>query len=78
MDKRFKKTGVRIFDNIHVSGHGGREDLRDLVTILNPEHIIPSHGSVQQRAPMVELAGELGYNTKKNVHVLRDGGKLKL
>ncbi len=31
MDKRLKKSGVRIFDNVHVSGHGGKEDLRDVL-----------------------------------------------
>jgi len=39
MDKRLKKSGVRIFDNIHVSGHAGREDLRDLISLINPENI---------------------------------------
>jgi ribonuclease J len=78
MDKRFRKTGVRIFDNIHVSGHGGREDLRDLISIISPEHIIPSHGSHEQLFPMVELAKELDYNVKKNVHLMRNGQKVSL
>ena len=78
MDKRLKKTGVRLFDNVHVSGHGGREDLRDLLTILNPEHIIPAHGTVEQLSPMVELARELGYKTGKQCHLVKDGQKLRL
>ncbi len=41
MDKKLKKSGVRIFDEVHVSGHGGKEDLRDLISIVNPENIIP-------------------------------------
>lgn len=78
MDKRFRKTGVRIFDNIHVSGHGGREDLRDLISLISPEHIIPSHGSHQQLSPMIELARELDYNVKKNVHLMSNGQKINL
>jgi ribonuclease J len=78
MDKRLKKAGVRIFDNIHVSGHAGREDLRDLISMINPEHIIPAHGSLMQLTPMVELAREMGYKTGKNCHLMQNGQKLRL
>ena len=78
MDKRLKKFGVRIFDNVHVSGHAGREDLRDLLSLINPEVIIPAHGSLQQLTPMVELARELGYRPGKEVHLVNNGQRLKL
>ena len=78
MDKRLKKAGVRLFDNIHVSGHAGREDLRDLISMLNPEHIIPALGSTMQLTPMMELAQEMGYKTGKNCHLLGDGQKIRL
>ena len=78
LNKRLKKSGVRIFDDIHVSGHAGREDLRDLISLINPEHIIPAHGSPEQLAPMEELAEELGYKPHKEIHLLRNGQKIKL
>ena len=78
MDKRFKKLGVRIFDNVHVSGHAGREDARDLISILNPEHIVPSHGPLSITTPMVELAQELGYKAGKTVHFMQNSQVLKL
>lgn len=78
MDKRLKKFGVRLFDNIHVSGHPGREDLRDLITMINPEHIIPAHGSLMHLTPMVELAKEMGYKTGKNCHLMSNGQRLRL
>ena len=78
MDKRFKKFGVRIFDEVHVSGHGGREDIRDLIELLNPEHVIPSHGSYQQLLPMRELGKEMGYKIDKNFHLMSDGKKVKI
>lgn len=78
LDKRLKKSGVRIFDKVHVSGHGGKEDLRDLISIVNPEHIIPAHGSTQQLTPMIELAREMGYDIGKQCHLMQDGQKLKL
>lgn len=78
LDKRLKKSGVRVFDNVHVSGHAGREDLRDLLSIINPENIIPAHGSTQQLTPMIELAREMGYRAGKECHLMQDGQKLKL
>ncbi len=78
MDKRLRKLGVRLFDEVHVSGHGGREDLRDLISIVNPENIIPSHGSTQQLTPMIELAREMGYKAGKECHLMQDGQKLRL
>lgn len=78
LDRRFKKFGVRIFDNVHVSGHAGREDMRDLISIVNPEHIIPSHGSTQQLLPAMELSGELGYVPGKTCHLMQNGQSLKL
>ena len=78
LDKRLKRAGVRIFDNIHVSGHAGREDLRDLISMLNPQHIIPAHGSLMQLTPMIELAKEMGYKSGKDCHLMQNGQKLRL
>jgi ribonuclease J len=78
MDKRLKKSGVRLFDNIHVSGHPGREDLRDFVTMTTPENIIPAHGSLMHLAPMMELAKEMGYKAGKNCHLMKNGQRLRL
>jgi len=77
MDKKLKKKGVRIQSDIHVSGHGSREDLRDLIEILQPEHIIPAHGEHLKTRPMVELAGELGYKAGQTVHMSSNGKVLK-
>ncbi len=78
LNRRLKKSGVRIFDDIHVSGHAGREDLRDLISLIHPQHIIPAHGTHEQLAPMVELAGELGYKANKEIHLIGNGQKIKL
>ncbi|VVB83211.1 Ribonuclease J [uncultured archaeon] len=78
LDKRLKKSGVRIFDNIHVSGHPGREDLRDLITLIHPQNIIPAHGSLMHTLPMMELAQEMGYKAGKDCHSMKNGQRLKL
>ncbi|MEM4331045.1 MAG: MBL fold metallo-hydrolase RNA specificity domain-containing protein [Candidatus Pacearchaeota archaeon] len=77
MEERFKRKKVRIFRDVHVSGHGSKEDLRDLIKIFNPENIIPSHGDETKTKPLLELAEEMGYS-RKQVHLLKDGDILKI
>ncbi len=78
MEARLKKSKPRIFRDVHVSGHGGREDLRDIMQILNPQHVIPAHGGLDKTTPMADLVKELGYKLGKQCHLMEDGGVLKL
>lgn len=78
MESKLKKTKARIFRDVHVSGHGGREDLREIVKILQPQHIIPSHGGYDKTKPMEELCQEMGYKSGKQIHLMSDGGVLEL
>lgn len=78
LEKKLKSKGTRIFNDVHVSGHAAREDLRDLVDMLKPRHIIPAHGDIQKTTGMVELATEMGYKLGKNVHMVQDGGVVEL
>jgi len=77
LDTKLRKLGVRLFNNVHVSGHAGREDLRDFVNLIHPEHIIPAHGSHDKIQPMVELAKNLGYKPK-NIHLINDQERVNL
>tara|TARA_Y100000310_G_scaffold345075_2_gene461625 strand:- start:2731 stop:4062 length:1332 start_codon:yes stop_codon:yes gene_type:complete len=78
LGKRLKKHKLRIFDNVHVSGHGGKEDIRDLIKLTNPEHILPSHGDLKKTSAGAELAQEMGYKLNKTVHLMNNGKALKL
>jgi len=78
MEQKLKKKKTRIFRDVHVSGHGGREDLRELIKLLNPQHIIPSHGAEDKTKPLVELAAEMGYKQDKQCHLLHDGDMLEI
>jgi ribonuclease J len=78
IEKKLKEKGVRIFTDVHTSGHCGREDLRDLITMVKPKNIIPAHGELEKRIPLAELAGEMGYKLGENLHLLQNGQTLKL
>ena len=78
LDQRLKKNHPRIFDKVHVSGHGGKEDIRELIKLTNPEHFIPSHGDHTKLQAGFDLALEMGYKKNYNVHLLSNGEKLVL
>jgi ribonuclease J len=78
MEQKLRKSKTRIFRDVHVSGHAGREDLRDMITLLQPHHIIPAHGGPDKTQSMVELASEMGYKPGKNCHLVTDGEILNL
>ncbi|MFH1053326.1 MAG: RNase J family beta-CASP ribonuclease [Candidatus Woesearchaeota archaeon] len=77
LENDLKKYGVRIFKDIHISGHAGREDLRDLISLVKPKHLIPAHGDQRMTKALYDLAIEMGYD-KDNVHIMRDLNHLKL
>ena len=77
MDKKLRSNGVRVQTDIHVSGHPSKGDLRELLNIFKSTHIIPAHGTLQQEAPMIELATEFGYKFGETSHLSSDGKVLE-
>ncbi len=75
LEKALQSQKVRIFRDVHVSGHGALEDHRDLLELVRPKHIIPIHAENSKAKMLAELAAQLGF---KNTHVMQDGGKLSL
>ncbi len=78
MDEKLKKLGVRMFQDIHVSGHSSREDLRDMITMVKPKNILPTHGEQSMMNAFNSLAQEMGYKLNKNLHPLTNGQRIKL
>jgi ribonuclease J len=78
LEKKLKEKGVRIYDEIHTTGHAHREDHRDFIKFLKPENIVPSHGDIQKLGAYVELAREEGYTLEKDVYISENGRKINL
>ena len=72
MERRLKLKGAGIYPNAHVSGHAGREDHREFLRMLKPQHIIPAHGDLSMLAAYAELAEEEGYRIGYDIHILRN------
>lgn len=75
LEENLKKFGVRIFKDIHVSGHAGKEDLRDLINFLKPKNIFPAHASNELSKELVKFGLQMGYD---QVHIIQNGQTYRL
>lgn len=73
LDARFRKQGVKLQADVHVHGHGSREDLREFLQMLKPTHVIPAHGTLEQETPMIDLSKEFGYKFGETSHLASNG-----
>ncbi len=60
-----------LFD-VHVSGHGSRQDLKKLIELTQPEYFIPIHGEYRQLVLHARLAQESGIDPD-HIFVIEDG-----
>jgi len=78
LENQLKSKHVRIFKDIHQSGHASREDLRDLINMTMPKHIIPAHGEPIMKDALISLAEEKGYKKGKTAHLIKNGDRLNI
>ena len=78
LDDELTRIGVNFKINVHVHGHGSKESKRKLLRLVKPKHIIPSHGTIEQEKPLIELAKEFGYVFNKTSHIVSNGDLLKI
>jgi ribonuclease J len=77
MEKSLAKQGVHVFKDIHQSGHGSREDLKEIIEILQPKHVIPAHGILEMRVALAQIAKDMGYDSS-HVHLISDGERMRI
>ena len=61
--------------DVHVSGHGGREDYEHMLELTRPRYFIPVHGEYRHLVLHSRLAQNKGVE-KRNVYILEDGQTL--
>lgn len=66
--------GVR---NVHVSGHGRREDLKTMIATVRPKFFVPVHGEYRHLVQHRELAVDCGVTPERAI-LLEDGSPLTL
>ncbi len=76
LQSALESYNVNIADNVHVSGHASRNDIKTFLKMLKPEHIIPSHGGMEKLSGTIDIGKELGYELNKSSHMLLDGQEI--
>ncbi len=78
LETKLNMQGARLFKGAHVSGHAAREDHRDIIKMIQPENIIPTHGTLEMLASYAELAESEGYTLNKDLFLIRNGQNVEL
>jgi len=79
-DSLFRQGANVIYDKlaqVHVHGHGSREELKLLLSLVKPKFFMPIHGEYRHLKLHAELAHSMGI-PKDNIFVLENGGVLEL
>ncbi|MBO6112589.1 MAG: ribonuclease J [Lachnospiraceae bacterium] len=66
-----------IFQDVHVSGHACREEIKLIYSLVKPRYAIPVHGEYRQRHAQAEIAAELGIPNER-IMMLHSGDVLEL
>lgn len=66
-----------IFQDVHVSGHACREEIKLIYTLVRPKYAIPVHGEYKHLKAQAKIASELGI-AKENIFILRSGDVLEM
>ena len=77
INELMKKGADVIFQDVHVSGHACKEDIKLIYSLVNPKYAIPVHGEYKHLVAQAKIAEELGYD-KENIKILSSGDVLEL
>lgn len=65
IDQLFHQGAEVIYSavaRVHVSGHASSDELRRMIDLVQPEHVLPTHGEYRHLALYADLAREHGYD----------------
>lgn len=72
------EKGARVIvQNVHVSGHASKEEIKLIYTLVKPQYAIPVHGEIRHLRAQAELAQSLGI-PKENTLIIRSGDVLEI
>ena len=78
MQEKLRDAGVEVISSeeylVHTSGHGCKDDIIKMFSMIKPKYVIPVHGDKRDIRKQKRFAEELGVN---NV-IIRDGDVVRL
>lgn len=73
--QRIEVVTWRTEPGVHASGHGAREEQREMIRLVRPESFVPIHGTYSLRNAHAQLAREEGLD---DVRLIQNGSILEL
>lgn len=77
INELMRKGADVIFQDVHVSGHACKEDIKLIYSLVNPRYCIPVHGEYKHLVAQAKIAEELGYDSE-HIKILSSGDILEL
>lgn len=74
LEQTLSRTGIKIYKDIHQSGHAAKEELKEVIQALNPKIIFPTHGDSKQKENFKETCEEMGIECT----ILKNGEKREI
>ena len=79
IDNLFRQGANVLYSKIapvHVHGHGSKEELKLMLSLVRPKYFVPIHGEYRHLIAHANIAKSMGIETQ-NVFVLQDGDVLE-
>ena len=77
INELMRKGADVIFQDVHVSGHACKEDIKLIYSLVNPKYAIPVHGEYKHLVAQAKIAEELGYDSE-HIKILSSGDVLEI
>lgn len=77
LEAKLEAQGAHIHRDVHASGHAGQPGTRELIKIVNPDHIVPVHGTPEKLGAVTNIGRKMGYSSNQ-LHLLENGKSLEL
>ncbi len=77
LERELKRLGIHVLVDVHQSGHGAQDELREFIELTKPALIIPTHGDAKEKRGLHELAKLLGYR-ESQIRIARDGDRISV
>lgn len=77
INELFLKGAEVIFQDVHVSGHACREDIKLIYSLVRPKYSVPVHGEYRHLKAQASIAEDMGI-PKENILILKSGDVLEM
>ena len=80
INQLFRRGADVVYESIapvHVSGHASQEEIKLLLHLVRPKHLVPIHGELRMLKQHAKLAQDVGV-PKENIRVVENGQILEL